>query len=65
MWEKPTPAGKGKGEGGGVKEISSREKKKEPSLLFPKLTNLACQMQVQLMDNALTTDNLHSNCCVT
>lgn len=40
-----------------------KEKKKtEPFSLSPKLTNLTCQMQVQLVDNPLAADSHHGNC---
>lgn len=41
------------------------QKNSKPLYCSPKVTNLTCQMQVQLVDNPLTTDNLHSNCGVT
>ena len=70
VWKSLSRLERGRGEqGAGAKEMSSRRKKKKtkrnPHNSFPKLTNLTCQMQVQLMDSPLTADNLHGNCCVT
>lgn len=45
-----------------ILRIKERKKKLNLFLLSPKLTNLTCQMQVQLVDNPLATDSRHGNC---